>query len=91
MLERHYGPEHIKVTSTLGELARTLMRFGEASRAKDLEERVLAMGERHFGPGSFQLADAVCDLVTLSSSSSRACGGTGWLRSGGAPRAWAAS
>ena len=51
--ERHYGPDHFQVTSTLASLGNAHGDLGDATKKRDFLERALRIKERHYGPDHF--------------------------------------
>jgi Tfp pilus assembly protein PilF len=48
--ERHYGPDHPNVATTLTNLGIVYGRSGDTQKSRELLERALAIKERHYGP-----------------------------------------
>jgi tetratricopeptide (TPR) repeat protein len=47
--ERHYGPDHPEVATTLNSLGWAHYKLGETQKSRELLERALAIKERHYG------------------------------------------
>ena len=60
--ERHYGPEHPQVATTLANLGNAYGALGDTARKKALLERALAIQERHYGPEHPEVAITLGNL-----------------------------
>ena len=45
----HYGPNHVEIARTLGNLGNAYGALGDAAKQKELLEQALAIKERHYG------------------------------------------
>ncbi len=57
--EAHYGPEHVEVANTLGNLATAHAAQGDAQTTRTMLERALRILEVHYGPDHVKVADAL--------------------------------
>jgi tetratricopeptide (TPR) repeat protein len=60
--ERHYGPEHPNVATTLMNLGNALGALGDAEGSKTYYERALAIKECHYGPEHPNVASTLNNL-----------------------------
>ncbi len=60
--ERHYGPDHPEVATTLVNLSNAYESFGDAQKKRELLERALTIKERHYGPYHPELAPILGNL-----------------------------
>ncbi len=60
--ERHYGPDHPKVATTLVNLGSVYGSLGDAQKSRELLERALTINERHYGPDHPEVAPILTNL-----------------------------
>ncbi len=62
--EIHYGSNHWRLTTVLGNFAMTVGDLGDTKMQKALLERALKIEEAHYGPDHWQVAVTLCNLAT---------------------------
>eukprot|EP00971_Amphidinium_carterae_P319057 6341960-Amphidinium_carterae.1 len=60
--ERHFGPEHPEVATTLNALGSAYGKLGDALKQRDYLERALRIKESHFGPDHPEVASTLNNL-----------------------------
>jgi tetratricopeptide (TPR) repeat protein len=60
--ERHYGPDHPEVATTLVNLGNAYESLGDSQKSRELLERALIIKERHYGPDHPEVATTLANL-----------------------------
>jgi tetratricopeptide (TPR) repeat protein len=60
--ERHYGPDHPEVATTLVNLGNAYGSLGDAQKSRELLEHALTINERHYGPDHPEVAPTLGSL-----------------------------
>jgi tetratricopeptide (TPR) repeat protein len=60
--ERHYGPDHPQVATTLISLGNAYGSLADTQKSRELLERALAINERHYGPDHPNVAVILTNL-----------------------------